>query len=188
MRGGGGRRSLVALAATLALAAMLVACGGGGGGSSTAVAEHEADGEVLNQVLARQESAVLAYADAMHGISEPFLDIARQFQAQEEEHVDATLKALRAIGEQAEPEAEEIPRGHPRVEADYLRFLYELESATIEEESTAIVKLTAAGARSMIAATMANQAQHLVLLRRALGAKPDESVPSAFENGTSAAP
>jgi hypothetical protein len=40
----------------------------------------------------------------------------------------------------------------------------------------------------LMAATIANQAQHLVLLRRALGAKPAESVPAPFENGTAAAP
>ena len=195
MRDGGGgcrpgrrrRPALLLALAALALSLALVGCGGGGG-SSTAATEKAADGEVLSQVLSRQEAAVLAYADALRGISEPFLNVARQFQAQEEEHVDATVKALRGIGEKAEPEAEEIPRGRLHDEADYLRFLYELESATIELESTAIVKLTAAGARAMIAATMANQAQHLVLLRRALGAKPGETVPSAFENGSSAAP
>ena len=34
----------------------------------------------------------------------------------------------------------------------------------------------------------ANQAQHLVLLRRALGAKPLETIPSAFETGETPAP
>jgi hypothetical protein len=201
MRGGGGgcwpgRRSRPALLGALALLGVLAAlalagCGGGGdssSGSSAAEAEKAADGEVLNQILARQEAAVLAYADALRGINEPFLPIARQFQAQESEHIDATLKALRGIGEKAEPEEETIPRPALRDEADYLTFLYELESATIEAESTAIVKLSAAGARAMLAATMANQAQHLVLLRRALGAGPAEWVPEAFENGTAAAP
>ncbi len=181
------RRALLIAAAILAAASFLAACGGGGSDSS-AEAERAADGEVLNQVLGRQEAAVIAYADALRGIGEPLLRIARQFQAQEEEHVDATLKALRGVGAQPEPEAVEIPRGRLRQRADYLRFLYELESGTIEEESTAVAELSSAAARTMIAATVANQAQHLVLLRRALGAKPAETVPEAFENGTAAAP
>jgi Ferritin-like domain len=186
--GPGARRALLA-AAILAVAALLAACGGGGGDDSgTAAAEKAADGEILNEVLSRQEGAVLAYADALRGIDEPFLPIARGFQAQEEEHADATLRALRVVGEPAEPEAEEIPRGPLRDEADYLRFLYELESATIEEESSAVVRLTSVTARTILTATIANQAQHLVLLRRALGAKAAETVPEAFENGTATAP
>jgi len=196
MQGGGGvarlrrrsRRALLGAALVCALASTLAACGGGGDSSSAAAAEAAADGEVLNQVLGRQEAAVIAYADALRGIGEPFLRIARQFQAQEEEHVDATLKALRGVGALPEPEAEEIPRGRLRARRDYLRFLYELESGTIEEESAAVAELASSAARTTIAATIANQAQHLVLLRRALGAKPVETVPDAFENGTTPAP
>ena len=40
----------------------------------------------------------------------------------------------------------------------------------------------------LLASTMANQAQHLVWLRRALGAKPLETFPEAFEDGSVAAP
>ena len=40
----------------------------------------------------------------------------------------------------------------------------------------------------MLATTVANQAQHLVLLRRGLGADSLETVPGAFENGMTPAP
>jgi hypothetical protein len=36
--------------------------------------------------------------------------------------------------------------------------------------------------------TAANQAQHLVLLRRELGAKPLQAVPEPFEDGETPAP
>jgi hypothetical protein len=63
-----------------------------------------------------------------------------------------------------------------------------MESATIDEELSAIAELEAAWPRSLLASTVANQAQHLTLLRQALGAGPLASVPVPFENGTAEPP
>ena len=63
-----------------------------------------------------------------------------------------------------------------------------MESATIDEELSAIAKLEAPRPRSLLASTVANQAQHLTLLRQALGAGPLASVPVPFENGTAPPP
>ncbi len=183
------RAGAPAALAVLALAAALAGCGGNEDhGSTTAAPDRSADAAILNQILARQEAAAVAYQAALRWLPEPVLALARRFQAQEEEHVDATLKALRGLGEPAEPQAEEIPIRRLRSEATALAFLYELERATIEAENGAIGALSTPAARMLLAATMANQAQHLVWLRRALGAKPGETVPSAFENGSIAAP
>ncbi len=192
MLGGGvrrGRAFLFAALCALALAAALIGCGGEADqGPTTAVPDRDGDAAILNRVLGRQEAAVLAYQGAMRWLRLPFLDLARQFKAQEEEHVDATLKALRGLGQPAEPEPETISTRHLRSQADALAFLYELERATIEEENSAIGALTGPAGRTLMASTMANQAQHLVWLRRALGANPSETVPSPFENGSVAAP
>ncbi len=175
--------------ALLATAAILAACGGGGDStSSTAEAENAADAEILNGILARQEGAVLAYEESLRGIGPPLLDTARRFLAQEQEHVDGTLRELMGLGEAAEAEAEEIPLPPMHSRAEYLTFLYELESGTIAAEIAAIGELSASGPRRTLAATVANQAQHLVWLRRGLGATPSETVPEAFENGTAPAP
>ena len=64
----------------------------------------------------------------------------------------------------------------------------EVESATIDEELSAISKLEAAWPRSLLASTVADQAQHLTLLRQALGVGPLDSVPAPFENGTASPP
>jgi hypothetical protein len=188
MRAGVVRRALLVAVAAAMAAALLGACGSGGGGSSTAATDQEADAEILNVVLARQSAAVGAYDRIMRGLGGPALKAAGLFRAQEEEHVDGILKALRGLGEAAEPEAEEIPVEGLKTEAEHLAFLYELESATIEDELSAIARLTAASPRALLAATAANQAQHLVLLRRLLGAKPLESIPEPFESGTTPAP
>lgn len=186
------RRALLVFAASLALAVALGACGGGGGGdtggATTVVTDTEADAQILNEILSRQTAAVGAYDRSLPALRGAALAGARKFRAQEQEHIDGTLKELRGLGEEAEPEPEEIEASGLKSEADYLLFLYELESATIEAELSAISRLTAPSARSLLASTAANQAQHLVLLRRALGATPLESVPEAFENGTLPAP
>lgn len=186
------RRALPTFVAAVLVAAALGACGKGGGdsgGDTTAVAEKEADAEVLNEILSRQLASVRAHRDSFPALHDrQNLAAARLFRAQEQEHADATLKALRGLAAEAEPEPEPIPAEGLDTEAEFLLFLYELESATIEAEISAIGKLNAPSPRTMLAATVANQAQHLAFLRGALGAKPLETMPSPFENGTVAAP
>jgi hypothetical protein len=191
MRGGAARRASLLLVAIVLAAAALGACGGGGGGGETTTTstDQEADAEVLNEILSRQLAAVQAYEVSFPGLhNRQNLEAARLFRAQEQEHADATLKALRGLGAEAEPEPEVIPANGLDKEAEFLVFLYELESATIEAEMTAIAKLTEPSPRTMLAATVANQAQHLSFLRGALGARPLETIPEPFENGTGAAP
>jgi hypothetical protein len=189
MRGGAVRRALLALATATALAALLGACGGGGShGTTTAVPDQEGDAAILNEILSRQTAAVEAYGASLPALKGPALDLARLFRAQEQEHVDGVLKALRALGEQAEPEPEAIEAEGLEGMPDYLRFFYEIESATIAAETTAVAKLTSPSPRALLASTLANQAQHLVLLRRAIGVKPLATVPAPFENGTTPAP
>jgi hypothetical protein len=190
MRDGAVRRALLALALSAALSFALVACGGGEETSRTptAIPDKEGDAAILNEILSRQTAVVTAYDGVLSRLHEPTLDAARLFRAQEQEHIDATLKALRGLGEEAEPAAEPIEADDLESQVDHLRFLYEMESATIEAELTAVAKLTSPSPRSMLAATVANQAQHLVLLRRALGAKPLKAVPEPFENGATPVP
>jgi Ferritin-like domain len=179
------RRALLLGAVAALLAAALGACGGGG---SSAVADKDRDVRVLNEVLARQLAAAAAYGQALPALHGADLAAARQFRAQEQEHVDATTKTLRGIGGEADPPAETIEANDLKTRADSLEFLYAMESATIDAELSAVGKLAIDWPRPLIASMAANQAQRLVLLRRALGAKPLEAVPSAFETGENPAP
>jgi hypothetical protein len=191
------RRAFLVALASLVAALALGACGGSGDGESTATidtvalereAEREADVEILNQVLTRQRAAVDAYDRVIGAMRGRPRALAVRLRTQEEEHGVAILEALRALDGLEEVETEVIDSGTLRGEAERLGFLYELESATIEDELSAIARLSSASARSLLAATVANQAQHLVLLRQALGAKPAEWVPTPFEDGATPAP
>jgi hypothetical protein len=184
----GVRRALLLAVTAVILAALFAACGGGGAGTSSSATDKAADAEILNEILTRQSAAVDAYDRSLRGLGGQSLLTARLFRAQEQEHVDAILKALRALGVAAEPGDETIDSSGLKSEAEYLNFLYELESATIESELSAIARLTGPALRALFATTAANQAQHLVLLRRELGARPAETVPEPFESGATAAP
>jgi rubrerythrin len=186
-RGGAARRALPMLACAAA-AFVLAACGGGGGGTTTAAPDKAADAEVLNDVLARELAAVRAYERTLPLLRGEVLASAREFRAQEQEHVDAVVKALRGLGEKAVPAEEEIESEGLKTEADALGFLYEVESVSVAYALRAISHLTAPWPRALLGSIAANQAQHLVVLRRALGADVAESIPGAFEDGTAPDP
>jgi hypothetical protein len=213
MRSGGAwrGRALASVAAPLA-AAVLALAGCGGGSTSTApaatatapaattgaaaaevstpisAAEESADGVLLNKVLARQEAAIDAYAKVIPALSPRLAQMASYFRAQEQEHVDAVLKAMRGLGAAAEPSPEPVEPGPLKSDRQRLEFLYEIEGATIDEELSAIAALEAGWPRSLLASTVANQGEHQTLLRQALGAGPLASVPVPFENGTAPPP
>jgi hypothetical protein len=186
-RGGAARRALLLAAACTLAAAALAACGGGAG-TTTAVPDKAADAETLNNVLGREMAAVRAYQRTLPLLHGPALAGAREFRASEQEHVDAIVKALRGLGEKATPADEEIESEGLKSAADALAFLYEVESVSVANDLRAISHLTAPWPRSLLGSIAANQAQHLVALRRALGATPAESIPEAFEDGTAPAP
>jgi hypothetical protein len=138
-----------ATAVLLLLAALITGCG-----SSTITATEAAsgqaapapspDGELLDKVLARQEGAVAAYTEVIPHLSPRFAHMASYFRAQEQEHVDATIKALRGLDAPAEATPEPVEPGELKSERERLLFLYELEGSTIDEELSAISKLEAA--------------------------------------------
>jgi hypothetical protein len=192
--------------AALLLTTILVGCGGGSGAGASATTGTGAggasgrevdaagasrtspDAAVLGSVLARQEGAIEAFGKVIPALPPRLAHLAAYFRAQEQEHVDAVLKAMRGAKIPAESSPEAIDLGEPKSDRERLVFLYEVESATIEEELSAISKLETTSIGPLLAATAADQAQHLTLLRQALGAGPLASVPAPFEAGTTPPP
>jgi len=191
------RRALLLLIACLALALTFAACGGGEESTGTEAvdtvvseeeAERESDIDVLNGILDRQRTAIVSFDQLIAEMRGRPRALAVAIRTQEEEHAVGILRAMRALegSEEVEVEASEPEPGLG--EAERLTQIYESLSAIIDAELIAIERLNYTPARSLLAATAANQAQQLVLLRRALGAKPAEWVPAPFENGTTPAP
>jgi Ferritin-like domain len=179
-------RSLVV--GLVAVSALFAAGCGSDGSTTTTVPDKAGDAEILNNVLARELAVVGAYDQALPLLSGPALASAREFRADEQEHVNAIVKALRGLGEAAEPEQEEIESEDLKTRADALEFFYEVESVSVAFDLRAISHLTSPWPRSLLGSIAANQAQHLVVLRRMLGADLAEAIPEAFEDGTTPAP
>lgn len=154
-----------------------------------AFADSGADGEILAGAIHIEQVAVLAYGAAIDsGLLTPaFAKVARRFRDHEQEHADALTTALTDLGGEP-PEkatAEDIDAvaeglGEARSQRDLASFAIELELAAVAAYHDAQRKLVDAKLLQTSASIMANEAQHLVVLRQAVKRDP---VPSAFETG-----
>lgn len=185
------RRLAVGLVAVLAVVA--AGCGGGGDGSAPAESEKEVDVELIDTAVARELATVDAYGHGLSLPGEADTAVLREFRAQAQEHVDALAKAIRGLGGKVDSEkiaGEREALDYTGVESrhDFLTFAYERESSGVAGDLSEVSKLSTPWPRSLLGSIAANQAQHLVLLRQALGAGPLASIPEAFESGTTPAP
>jgi hypothetical protein len=182
-RRGFGRAAVILGALALgALPIVAGGCGRSGHGASTD-SEKAADVEVLDDVLSRELTTVDAYAEALPRLHGRALAIAREFQGQDQAHVDALTKAIRGVGGETEAEAEELEPPGPRNAEEALLFAYEGENAALGQALGSVPHLQTSAPRMLAAALAASHAQHLAVLRQLLGASLASSVPSAFETG-----
>ncbi len=152
-----------------------------------AFAQADGDAEILQAAIGLEQSAVFAYTAAAGtgklGKSTP---VAKLFAKQEQEHADGLISALEGLGGKA-PAKPTKPEDVPGLaEAaggdakDITEFAVELETMAVAAYYDAHGKLQAPELLSTGASIMANEAQHLVVLRQALGQDPS---PNAFVTG-----
>lgn len=153
----------------------------------SALAQTRGDAEVLEAAIGMEQAAEFAYTAIADSGKLGRLDpVARLFAQQEQEHAGALTRALRDRGGSppAKPtSAEDVPGlveatgGSPR---EVMAFAGELETAAVAAYYNALAKLEAPELLSMAASIMANEAQHLAVLRESLGRV---AVPDAFVTG-----
>jgi hypothetical protein len=182
MRLRGGR---AAAAIALSVATATFALGGcGGTGNSAGPDERAKDAQVVNVAIGQDLALTDAYRRAGSFVHDPEnRALLRQFVAQEQEHVDGWTKAMRGLGGQVEAEAEALDYSGVKSERDYLRFVYELTSSELTHFLEDVTQLSTRAPQSFAAAIAASEAQHLVVLRQALGADLLEAAPDAFDTG-----
>jgi len=150
------------------------------------------DGKILESAINLERVAVIAYGTAIDSglLSAPLQRVARRFRDHEQEHADALTSALTDLGG-TPPEAPEgvndvdaVVKGLRDVksEADVANFAIELETAAVAAYYDAHSRLIEAKLLQVGASIMANEGQHLVVLRQAVDKDP---VPNAFETGKS---
>lgn len=150
-----------------------------------ALAASSGDQAVLEAALRLEQSAVVAYdAAAQSGVLDRQADsLADVFREQEQAHADALQTALVALGARAPapPKAGEIAGlSRVRTQAGFVRFLIALELRAVAAYYDAQHKLADPELLSLAARIMANEGQHLALLRPLAGVT---AVPHAFERG-----
>jgi rubrerythrin len=148
------------------------------------------DGQILQSAIDIERIAVIAYGAAIDGglLSAGVEKVARRFRGHEQEHADALTTALTDLGgtpPQAPAGVKDVDKvvkglGAIKSQADILNFAIELETAAVAAYYDAHRRLIDAKLLQTGASIMANEGQHLVVLRQAVKQDP---VPNAFETG-----
>jgi Ferritin-like domain len=183
--GYGRRRGFGRVACFLALALTALAlggCGDSGHGAETNP-EKGSDAAVLNEGLSRELTALDAYTRGNGLLRGPERVLGRQLRAQEQEYVDALTKAVRGLGGDTEATAEELDFTQVKDQGAFLTLAYELEGAGLDFYEAVAPRLNTSAPRTLDAALAAGHAQHVVVLRQALGASRAASVPEGFDSG-----
>jgi Ferritin-like domain len=156
-----------------------------------AFAASSGDADIVAKAITLERVAVLAYGVAIDSklLSPGFARVARRFRGHEQAHADALVTALTDMGGSPPPmptvkDIDGVAKGIGDVksQADVARFAIELEMAAVAAYYDAHSKLIDAKLLQTGASIMANEAQHLVVLRQAVKRDP---VPHAFETGAS---
>ena len=166
------RRGLLAGGAAAGLAAGVSACGSGSTPAARKLtpAQRRADVELLNHLLDLEHQAIAAYAAGIPLLAGYTARVAEQFLGDEVAHAGELFSLVkRRRGKPHRPRAA-YDLGHPRTREEVLRLLHGVERAQISAYLVAIPVLAPGSARSALAAILGSDAQHVALVRQALGA------------------
>jgi hypothetical protein len=183
---GPSRRALLRTAgAGIAAGSSLLLAGCGGAAKprrklvagSDPVAVRDEDIAVLNEVLDLENEAIASYEAGIQLLSGHARAAAAQFLGQELAHATKLESTIRAAGAKPHPPRSSYPLGNPSDEAAVLRQLSTTEASLVNAYLLAIPKLTPGWLRAVAAGILANESQHVSVLRMLRGRPP---VPGAF--------
>ncbi len=153
---------------------VLASCGASAANpSSTApVVVHAGDVAVINRLLGVEYYAAAAYTAGVPLLSDHNLRLAKRFLNQELSHIAALTQLLKSVhAKQASP-APSYDLGHPRNATEVLELFHRVEELTIRAYLTEIEAVSPGGIQSTFASILANEAQHVSVIRRNLGQQP----------------
>jgi len=176
------RRGLVRAAGTATLSATAIALLAGC--ESMAMAEggaRSSDLDILNGALAAENQAMAAYQLALDSrlLAPGYRSVAQGFQADHGEHAKALRDTIGKLGGTPAPAktAYDFPVNDLKTQTDVLRFAAELERGAVAAYLAAVPAFQNRDIAKAAASILGAEAQHLAVLRSALGENP---VPSAF--------
>jgi Ferritin-like domain len=139
-----------------------------------------ADVATLNRLLDLEHLAIAAYTAGIPLLPRSATLAARQFLGQELSHAGELSGLVKEAGGKPHELASAYDLGHPHTGTDVLALLHRIESAQLAAYIQAIPGLRRGPVRAAAAAILANDAQHVAVLRSHLGQRP---VPAAFVTG-----
>lgn len=135
-----------------------------------------ADAAIFNRLIDAEYVVAAAYIAGIPLLSDHNLRAAKHFLVQEVAHVQQLSNLVGvAHGVPHGPRAS-YDLGHPRSQTQVMELIHRAEQGTVRAYLEAIPKLTPGAARAAAASILANEAQHVSVVRRNLGLDP---VPSA---------
>jgi Ferritin-like domain len=138
------------------------------------------DVDLLNQLLHLEHLAIAAYTAGTPLLAPATYKAGQLFLNDELSHAGALAGLIRAAGGKPIKPAPSYPLGHPRSSQEVLALLHEVENAQLTAYLDAITRLEPGFVKSSVASILANDAQHVAVVRAALGQR---AVPAAFVTG-----
>lgn len=136
---------------------------------------------ILERLLRVEYHLAYAYTASAPRLTGYGLELARWFLAQELEHVGTISGLIKDANVAPNTSAGPFDLGHARNAAEVLALLHGLESAAIRAYQRAIPSLSHGTLRAIAASIVANEGQHVALVRVAQGRDP---VPAALVTGS----
>jgi hypothetical protein len=176
------RRSLLLVAGTGLAGALLAGCGGESikqqvDNSQPALTN---DVDLLNHLLHLEHTAIAAYTAGIPLLDQPTAKAGQLFLNDEISHAGDVAGLVREAGGKPIKPAPSYELGHPRTSEEVLILLHAVENAQIAGYLYAIQQLEPGVVKQQVASILANDAQHVAVVRAALG---QSAIPSAFVNG-----
>ncbi len=138
------------------------------------------DVDLLQHLLHLEHVSIAAYTAGTPLLPQATVKAGQLFLNDELAHAGALAGLIHAAGAKPNKPAPSYDLGHPRSSRDVLALLHRVESDQIAAYIDALPRLAPASVKRSVAAILSNDAQHLAVVRAALG---QPAVPSAFVTG-----
>jgi rubrerythrin len=176
------RRGLLLAAGAGLAGAVLAACGS----ESVRQQVHNSeplltsDVDMLNHLLHLEHVGIAAYTAGIPLLAQPTAKAGQLFLNDEISHAGDLAGLVREVGGKPIKPAPSYDLGHPRTSEEVLMLLHAVEEEQISGYLYAIPRLEPGVVKQQVASILANDAQHVAVVRAALG---QPAVPSAFVTG-----
>jgi hypothetical protein len=175
------RRQLLGASGAAGAASLAAGCGVLPEKTSTlekiALTVDRPDVPILEGLLRLEYRLAYAYTASLPRLSGYGLEAGRWFLRHELGHIGAVSTLLKSGGVKPNTSAGAVHLGRPRNAKEVLALLHRLEAEAIGAYLHAVAKLSNGQLRAVASAILANEGQHVSILRRAQGLEP---VPSAL--------